>query len=1089
MPAGFGRLNAVVAGDRQQQRGVLVHRDVDVAVRCAAAVIADPVPDAEVALDVRGCEQHPALDHLGSHLLRGGGERVRVQGDGIAVGIRIVAERVHGDGPAGPEEDAVVDGDRFLVRFRGRRNAHLHGSGVLQAQSVPDGVGEGVRSRAGGGGGEINVVRSGNRRAHRGGDVDPCEEGGVAVRVDPVERDGDADGGAGDHPGIQVLRHRRSVLFIQRPDVDPDLSRVGLAGAVEDLVDCVHGLRGGAGDKAQRILRGEDAPVGEVDALGQHRVEGQLIAVGMGVIVQHRNVDHVAGPDRHLVRVGLRRQQRLRSLHGQDAHLSGCRGLAVGDRVGDGGLLVQASHVVDAQHVVVQHGHVQRRIRGYVHRLHHEHPAGGVAVIAEDIDQHVAVARQQRHIAHRNGGALRPLGLGIHPDQAAGALRPVGHEVLDVVGPGGLRGEGDGARLIVRGHHGVASGDLRLGQAELPARGIEIVLQRTQLRFLPDDGGEVVEIDHRSQRPGRPHIETDDAGYLLASVGDHDLHLLDALSLADVAEREQAVRAGAHLVAVGGGFGADQEEVIAVRVRPVGQNVLADRFALLHEDFRGAERVRRLVGVGAADVHGHLGCIAAAAAVGDFVAEGGVTCGRVGRHHDLQACAVVDRLDAARGRLLPRHGSRQQIAVRVGVIGQDVQDGGPACPGAIGIVLGNRRPVLTAPVRQRVDRVFARRFLVLLVGFLLRRDDVTPVIDQLHVLQHQPYIAGVDVVEDHHAAVHPEHELRVRPEFGDVLALVIGVVSAVAQVYGCSGPGRVDTAVQLDRRRGNAVGLQRRHHRIPAAQGLLDERGGRGHHGETSGRSALLEAPARSIRERNRFSARKHEAARFAVECHRLVSYGGELHVTEIPELFDLDNLGLLIGTVRGDHVGGDCRRTRIGHEDPVVGGDGRRCAGRPGDHGFGFLVAEGREVLRGSDPHGAAGPVGHRSGGAAHCNGCRSGQLNLSTAHHVRHINRADLRLVRVDIEDRRLVLDDVEAVAVRRVAAVEQPGLVVQVSNHAGVAVGDPDPAVVQVNLCGGKSRVQERTAHHGHTDCGSSGDRQCSSVSGAESSKAVQ
>ena len=104
----------------------------------------------------------------------------------------------------------------------------------------------------------------------------------------------------------------------------------------------------------------------------------------------------------------------------------------------------------------------------------------------------------------------------------------------------------------------------------------------------------------------------------------------------------------------------------------------------------------------------------------------------------------------------------EDVAVGVGVVVQHGQDGGLAGAHPERVRFGRGRAVGFGAVREHGLLDFVGGVLVRVVGGLLRRDDVVPVVDQLHVLVHQPHIPGIHVVQDHQVPVHPEHIRRRR---------------------------------------------------------------------------------------------------------------------------------------------------------------------------------------------------------------------------------------------------------------------------------------------------------------------------------------
>ena len=121
---------------------------------------------------------------------------------------------------------------------------------------------------------------------------------------------------------------------------------------------------------------------------------------------------------------------------------------------------------------------------------------------------------------------------------------------------------------------------------------------------------------------------------------------------------DAAVGGEVGLVALGGHDGL-QEDVVAVRVDPVGQHVVRHDAAGLDRDVRDAVLLRPGVLVPPVHVEAHDSGVGAASAVVDLVGEGVAAVGVLG-HRDLQGRAVVDRLHAFRAPGRRRAGSRSE---------------------------------------------------------------------------------------------------------------------------------------------------------------------------------------------------------------------------------------------------------------------------------------------------------------------------------------------------------------------------------------------------------------------------------------------
>ena len=166
----------------------------------------------------------------------------------------------------------------------------------------------------------------------------------------------------------------------------------------------------------------------------------------------------------------------------------------------------------------------------------------------------------------------------------------------------------------------------------------------------------------------------------------------------------------------------------------------------------------------------------------------------------------------------------EDVAVGIGIVVQDAQDGGAAGADADGVRLGFRRTVRFGAVRQDVDGVVVRGLLVLLVGFVLGRNDVVPVVDELHVLVHQPHIPGIHIIEDHQVPVHPKHIRRRRTRLRHIHVLIISIIDTIPDILIRPRPRSMHTPTQLHRSRRNTLTTKRHRLRRPTIQRLLQQR-------------------------------------------------------------------------------------------------------------------------------------------------------------------------------------------------------------------------------------------------------------------------
>ena len=356
---------------------------------------------------------------------------------------------------------------------------------------------------------------------------------------------------------------------------------------------------------------------------GSDGVHGELLALRVGVVGQHRDGDDVVDPHVHLVRFGLRCLDDGGSRDGDHGDAAGGGLGAVGHGVAEGERVLGADDVGDPQDAVVDHADRGGRVLRQLDGLQHQHAAGRVRVVGQRIQEHAAADGHQGDVVHGHRVAGVLAGFDVHPDQALAALRAVAGDIGQVDGAGGVAAEGEGSAVGHGAQFGGAGG-LHLGEAQRAAVGVDVVLQRRDHEVLADDGGHVVGVDHRLQGAGRLDVHHHLAGGGGAAVPDGHGDGFLARGGAGVLVGEQAVAADLDLVLFVVGLGVHQDEVVAVGVGPVGEDVLADGLALLHEHGGGLAALEqgRFVLVGADDVEGDAAGGGEAAAVGGVVAEG-----------------------------------------------------------------------------------------------------------------------------------------------------------------------------------------------------------------------------------------------------------------------------------------------------------------------------------------------------------------------------------------------------------------------------------------------------------------------------------
>ena len=338
------------------------------------------------------------------------------------------------------------------------------------------------------------------------------------------------------------------------------------------------------------------------------------VAVGVVVVVEHRDRHDVARTHHDLVVVRDGRAQLRRRGDGDDDDVALGRLRAVRDAVRDAHLLRERGLVADAERLVVEHRDRDPGVRLDRDGLHDEDAAGGIGVVGQHVDEHLAAAGQQGDVAHGHRGQVG-LALGDHvdPHDARHTRGAGGHHVLHVVRAGGRRAEGEGLVGVV-GHDVGARDGIDAREAQRLAARAHIVDERRDGRRLPGAHGDVVGVGHRVDRADRPHVEADRAHRDIGAVGDRDLDILAALRPSDRAVGDAPVRRVVGLVALRGCHRAE-EDVVAVGVDPVGQHVVGDRPAGLDRDGRHTFLGRCGVDVPAVHREGDARGVGAAAAV------------------------------------------------------------------------------------------------------------------------------------------------------------------------------------------------------------------------------------------------------------------------------------------------------------------------------------------------------------------------------------------------------------------------------------------------------------------------------------------
>ena len=1051
-----GQGHGVVAGEGRLEGGVGVDVDGQGAAGDAPARVGDAVGDEVGALPGGRVQGDVGAGGGGLQGVVGDLERVGHQGDGVAVGVQVVAGDIDRQAPVGPGAHDVVLGDGRLVVLAGRGHPHAHAGDRLLALAVLDDVGEHVGpARAGGRRGVLQPLGAQLDRAPGRGLLDAHQRHRVAVGVDAAQRHGYAGGLPADGPGGQGLRPGRGVGLPGGHDLEGDGGGGRVPGGVADGVG--HLERAGArpGLQAHQVAGdegGADGAVGGVDELGVH---GQGQSRRGGVIGQDVDPADVADADPGRVRLELGRALVVLGGGRHDGDAGGGAGLAVGDRVGhrDGG--VEACRGAHAQQVAVQEGDLQ--VVGDLDALHHEHPAGRVGVVGQWGHERRAAGGQDAQVVLGHGHGLGVHGDDVDPDDAQGGGRPVGDGVGELVGAGHRRGEGDGAQGQVRGQGGALRGDRQGHQAQGVAVGVGVVGQGLEGEGLAAAGHVEVGVGGGRDVAGVAHVDGQGPGGGLAAVGDDDGDGPGPGPAAQVVQRDGAVLVGAHLQALGAG-GGHEVDLVAVGVDPVGQDVVVDLGVGAQLDRGVAQLGGALVLAPGVDGDGDGGGVDGPPVRG-LVGEGGRAGAVVLDAGELEGAPAAGGGDGAEARL-GGGGGGQDVAVGVGVVLEHGQGGGAPGPHAEGVVDGVGRGVLLVALGVG-DLVGGVRGVleVLLLGELLV--DLVPVVHEDHVLVGQPHRARAGAVEDDAGPVGAEDDVgagggeRVHRHVGGG-----GGVVAHAPVGARAGPGGVVAAPVAHRGRGHAgvaAGGRLNRGDLPAVQGHGQQGGGRGDEDGVGVGAGRLEdrAGAHALGAQVAHGAvGQDEGAGVGGQGHGPVTDGGQGQGGGLRQAGDRRGLGR-VDAPAWLHDDEAARGGGHGH-DRAVGGGGHGPAVHVGGHGGGGGEGRGGGRGGGGDPQVALVGVEHADaiapldghGGVGQGDGGAHGDLGDGDG--------GDGAGDEVGQGDGLAGLADVEVRGVGAQRGVQGARVVVEVAHQLAGLVGDPDAAVVDVDLRGGHAPV---------------------------------
>ena len=389
---------------------------------------------------------------------------------------------------------------------------------------------------------------------------------------------------------------------------------------------------------------------------------------------------------------------------------------------------------------------------------------------------------------------------------------------------------------------------------------------------------------------------------------------------------------------------------------------------------------------------------------------------------------------------------RQQPAGRRGVVVERVQDRGPARPCPQVVVLGLRRPAVAA----------VALLVVLVVVLVLRLEaEGVPVVEPGRLVGVDvPDVPRGAVVEHDLAPVGAEHQVR---GLGGQRLRGRGTVAAGGDDgTGAAGPravravaeadrvGRVTPDVagdrrhlaagQVDREQGVAGGDQ---HRVGAGPRLLQHRAARHlglgppDHDQPSGRGVEHDGHRADRRQPDRIAEARPRQV--------LGAGRGELGLALLADRGQavLDRRRGVDGAVEGDRKSG----VLADRDDRGLVVRQRRDRRNPEDR----VVPGGPEPARGGVEHGEA--------AARHADGRAGGDAGgVPERRHLRRVERHHHATAEVDPDDRRAVLDDVEArVRLGEDRAVELPDRLVDPAVGAVLVAGHPDAAVVELGPVG--------------------------------------
>ncbi len=429
---------------------------------------------------------------------------------------------------------------------------------------------------------------------------------GVPVGVDARQRNRNHNGRPGEGAGRECRRYGRCVgLQVGLAHRDAQLCPGALAVRSFNLVDRNKVARGGGGEVTEHLAGAEQqaGTLGEV--LGQLRQQGQVGTVGLGVVVEHGDVDRRTDPHGDLVIDG---DGRLQGRRNRDFH-HGDDPLRIGEAI--------------AHAVVEGHRAVERIIQPHPHKTlfenfggdprlcgevvntgDHQNTTGRIDVRPSDI--HLLRVQALHKHGFRNGdwSCTHHGRRHIHTHQPGGRLVAVGHHVLEVVGA--HRGAGDTELAAFVTRHNVHPG-LRRHTAETQCSvAAAHVLEGADGGLLAGGGENNKRVGDDGNGAGGQHRDVEGAGGRCGAVRDRQGDRAGGLPRCGVLKQHHALGGERHQVRFAGG---DAREIkrVTVGVDPVAEHLAAHTSAGFNGGFCGPHLLRGLVLLGAAHGHGRCG--------------------------------------------------------------------------------------------------------------------------------------------------------------------------------------------------------------------------------------------------------------------------------------------------------------------------------------------------------------------------------------------------------------------------------------------------------------------------------------------------